>query len=428
MKARVFISGMGAICASGKSPREIWGALRGGSPALRPIQQWDSSRWPAPLAGEIAELEPRALVDDRKLHKLIARTDLFGLYAAERAVEESSCAAFRASLDPSLQSGFNDRTGIFVGSGGALYKSQYDFFPLLAQSAGDLAAFGRDFPGLIHPMWLLRTLPNNVLCHLGIRSGFKGPNACITNHGVSGALAVAEAAEAILAREADRAVAVGHNAPVEPQTVAHYHALGLLSADALRPFDARRSGTVLGEGAGSMVLESEESAGQRGAQVLGEYLGHGCAAEGESLLSVRDDGDGPERAMRLALADAGVDPADVGLIVAHGNGTEKSDASEARAILRVFGKAPPPVTGFKWAFGNVLDPGGILDSILALVSLREGEVPGIATLRNIDPACSGLRVLDRAGEPDGEIALVHCRGFGGLSAALVFRATRTAGR
>jgi 3-oxoacyl-[acyl-carrier-protein] synthase-1 len=362
-------------------------------------------------------------VDDRKLHKLLGRTDLLGLYAAERAAAAAGLAAFRSGLDPSSQNTFNDRTGVFVGSSGASYKDQYDFFPLLTQSAGDLGAFGRDVSASVHPMWLLRTLPNNVLCHLGIRSGFKGPNACITNHGVSGALAVVEAAEAIRAREADRAIAVGHDTPIEPQTVAYYHSMGLLSADALRPFDAGRTGTVLGEGAASMVLESEESARGRGAPVLGEILGHGCAAEGESLLSVRDDGDGPERAMRLALADGGITEAGVGLIVAHGNGTEKSDASEARAIRRVFGKAPPPVTGFKWAFGNLLEPGGLIDSVLALVSLQKGEVPGIATLRSLDPAGAGLSVLDRTGEPRGEVALVHSRGFGGLSAALLLRAT-----
>src|SRR5262249_2479008 len=155
--------------------------------------------------------------------------------------------------------------------------------------------------------------------------------------------------------------------------------------------------------------------------VLGEVLGHGTAAEGESLLSVRDDGEGPERAMRSAMADAGIDETDVGLIVAHGNGSQKWDASEALASGRGFGGSPPPVTGFKWAFGNLIDPGGVLDSALALVSLRRGEVPGVATLRELDSTFSRLPVLDRATELRGETVLVHCRGFAGLNVALVLR-------
>ena len=113
---------------------------------------------------------------------------------------------------------FNDRTGVFVGSGGGAYQNQYDFFPLLTAAQGDLRTFGSELSATVNPMWLLRTLPNNVLCHIGIRYGFKGPNACVTHHSVSGTLAIAEAAAAVRAGEADRAVAVGHDAPIEPQT------------------------------------------------------------------------------------------------------------------------------------------------------------------------------------------------------------------
>jgi len=272
-------------------------------------------------------------------------------------------------------------------------------------------------------MWLLRTLPNNVLCHIGIRYGFKGPNACILNHSASGILAVAEAAAALRADEADRAVAVGHDAPIEPETMLYYHALGLLAADTIRPFDTARSGTLLGEGAAALVLETASAARGRGAKVRGEYLGSGCVAEGEGLLSIRTDGDGLARAIVLALEEAEIGPADVGMIVAHGNGTTPSDASEASAIRSIFGTRPPPTTAFKWAFGHLLAASGIIDTVLALHSLRHGDVPGIATLRALDPACETMAVSTTAQPPRSDVALVLSRGFAGTNAALLLRAS-----
>jgi 3-oxoacyl-[acyl-carrier-protein] synthase-1 len=423
MSNKVMITGEGAICAAGKDPDEIWKAARAGRSAIETIQQWDSSSWPSRLAGEIADLNPRALVEDRKLHKLVRRTDLLGLYAAAKAIEDAGHVPYRDALDPAQSDLFNDRTGVYVGGGGALYQDQYDYFPLLTAAGGNLGTFGHQLAATVNPMWLLRTLPNNVLCHIGIRYGFKGPNACIINHAVSGILAVAEAAAALRAGEADRAVAIGHDSPIEPETILYYHALGLLAADAIRPFDTARSGTLLGEGAAALVLETASAARGRGAKVRGEYLGSGCVAEGEGLLSIRTDGDGLARAIVLALEEAEIGPTDVGMIVAHGNGTLSSDASEASAIRSIFGTSPPPTTAFKWAFGHLLPASGILDAVLALHSLRHGDVPGIATLRELDPACATLAVSRTAQAPRSDIALVLSRGFAGTNAALLLRAS-----
>jgi 3-oxoacyl-[acyl-carrier-protein] synthase-1 len=274
-------------------------------------------------------------------------------------------------------------------------------------------------------MWLLRTLPNNVLCHVGIRHGLKGPNACITNHSVSGLLAVVEAAEAIRAGECERAVAVGHDASIEPQMILYYHRLGLLAADAVRPFDADRSGSTMGEGAAALVLESEASAARRNAPVLGEFLGSGCGSDGLGLLPIREDGEGLARAITDALANAGLRPADVGFVVAHANGTRQSDASEARALKAVFGAAPPPVTGFKWAFGHLLAASGIVEAVVALAAVRAGgAVPGIANLRALDPECAGLPVSAGSQAPRSDVVLVLSRGFGGTNAAVLLRAAR----
>ena len=418
---KIVITGTGAVCASGMEPQAILAEVLAGRSAIGPIKQWDTSGWPVSQAGEVVDLNPRTLVEDRKLHKLIRRTDLFGLYAADRAIDACGILARRASLDEAAAAIYSDRSGVYVGSGGGNYQNQYDFLPLIAATQDDLPAFGRELVDTVNPMWLLRTLPNNVLGHIGIRHGLKGPNACITNHSVGGALALIEAAEALRQGEADRAVAVGHDMPIEPQMLLYYPRVGLVSSGTLRPFDARHDGCLFGEGAAALMLETEASASSRNAAVLGEVLGGALVTEAEGLLAIRDDGDGVARAIEQALADAKLRPQDVGMIVAHGNGTPQSDRSEAAALRAVFGAAMPPVTAFKWAFGHLVAAAGILDAVLALHALKQRVVPGITTLGSLDPQCAGLAVSASPQAPRSDVALVISRGFGGTNAALLVR-------
>jgi 3-oxoacyl-[acyl-carrier-protein] synthase-1 len=419
---RVVVTGSGAVCGAGMAPDRIVDAILAGRSAIAPVTQWDTTGWPSRIAAEIPEFNPRALVDDRKLHKLIRRTDLVGLYAAGRAIDGSGIVAHRGAMAAGAAAAYSDRTGVYVGSGGGNYENQYDYFPLFAAAGGALPAFGRELANTVNPMWLLRTLPNNVLGHIGIRHGLKGPNACITNHSVGGTLAVIEAFEALRTGEADRAVAVGHETPIEPQMILYYHRLGLLASETLRPFDARHDGSLFGEGAGALLLETAASAAERNAPVLGEILGGGYACEAQGLTSIRDDGDGLARAVSQALDGAQLAPADIGMVVAHGNGTPQSDISEAAAIRRVFGAAAPPVTGFKWAIGHTIAAAGILETVLALAALARGTVPGVANLERLDPACAGLPVSATAQTPRSKVALILCRGFAGTNAALVVRA------
>jgi 3-oxoacyl-[acyl-carrier-protein] synthase I len=421
MTERIVITGSGAVCAAGAQPDAILDRVLAGTTAIGPITLWDTSSWPTHNAGEIRDFNPRAMVEDRKLHKLIRRTDMVGLYAAGQAIERAGLVAHRDALPAAAAAVYNDRTGVIVGSGGGNFQNQYDYFPLLTEAHDELPAFGRELPNVVNPMWLLRTLPNNVLGHIGIKHNFKGTNACITAHSVGGLLAVSEACEALRAGEADRVVAVGHETPIEPQMVLYYHRLGLLATNELAPFDAARDGSQFGEGAGALVLETESSARERGATALGYMLGSGYATEAVGLLAIREDGDGPARAMAQALADAGVAPADVGMIVAHANGTPASDASEAAGIRRVFGSDVPPITGFKWAFGHLIAAAGIVETAVALAALARGTVPGIANLVTLDPACAGLPISAKAQVPRSKVALVLCRGFAGTNVAVVVR-------
>jgi 3-oxoacyl-[acyl-carrier-protein] synthase-1 len=424
---RIVITGSGAICAAGRSPEDILTALQSGQSAIAPIEQWDTTGWPRNRAGEIRGLEPAKLLGDRKILKFIRRSDVLGLYAGSRAIDASGITAWRDGLEPDAAATYSDRTGVYVGSGGGTYDSQYDYFPLMTSAAGSLVEFGRQLPDVVNPMWLLRALPNNVLCHLGIKYNLKGANACITNHSTSGMLAVIEAAEGLREGEADRAVAIAHDTPVEPQTLLYYDAVGVVAKEAVRPFDAAREGSLLGEGAGAIMLETEASAAARGAAVIGEFLGGGAATEAEGLLPIREDGDGPAAAIQAALDAAGLRAADVGMIVAHANGTRNSDASEAAAIRRVFGDDAPPVTGFKWAFGHLLAASGMIDTVIALAALRARSVPGIATLGELDPAIARIPASNAARAPRSDVALIVSRGFGGTNAALVLRAAPAVG-
>ena len=239
-------------------------------------------------------------------------------------------------------------------------------------------------------------------------------------------MAVVEAAGTIRSEEADRAVAVGHDTPFEPETLLHYYRLGLMAPDSLRPFDEQRKGTVFGEGAAALMLEVMADAHTRRAAVLGEFLGSGCTTEATGVVDVRPDGDGVSRAIQLALADAGIPKEDVGMIVAHGNGTPASDASEARALRRVFGDNLPPVTAFKWCFGHLIAASGVLDLVLALAALKQRIVPGIATLSSLDPQLAPFSAMRTDQRPLSDIALILCRGFGGMNVALLIRGSASA--
>jgi len=197
-----------------------------------------------------------------------------------------------------------------------------------------------------------------------------------------------------------------------------------MAEDTIRPFDRRRSGSLFGEGAGALVLETEASAAARNARVMGEVLGGGHVSEGTGLLAIRDDGDGLARAIGDALHDARIGPADIGMVVAHGNGTRQSDTTEAAALRRVFGQAMPPVTAFKWSIGHLIAAAGIVETVVALAALSQNTVPGIATLSEVDPECAGLPLSANPQTPRSDVALVLSRGFAGTDGALIVRASR----
>lgn len=418
---RVFITGLGALSASGHTVDDHWRAILAGESGIKDIQQWDLSSWSHRLAGEIKDYQPARMLPDRKLLKVISRQDVLGINAAMQAVEHSQLLAYRETL-PSADA-FNDKTAIFVGSPGNKYYQQYDFLPLIAKSKGDMKAFANQLFSEVHPTWLLRILPNNVLAYTGMTYGFKGVNHNIANHAAGGMQAIIEAYHAIKQGQAERAVVVAYDVGTEPQALFYYDKLGVLSARHLKPFDSEHDGTVMAEGAAAFVLESEDSVMARGAQHLGEVIGGQSSTEAAGLFSIERHGESLASLMHNTLSQYQVSAADVGLLVAHGNGSPKSDLSEAQAFDQVFGEHQTPLTAFKWAMGHTICASGVLDAVLTTQALKEKCVPGIANLDQVDAECAMLNVSRETRNLDDTkpYALIVNRGFASINACLLIK-------
>jgi len=419
---RVFITGLSALTSSGASADETWNAILAGQQGLDEIKQWDLSTWGHHLGGELKNFQPAKMLPDRKLIKVISRQDVLGINAAMQAVEHSQLLSYRDTLESAEL--FNDETAVFVGSPGNKYYQQYDFLPLLAKSGADMQQFAGQLFSEVHPMWLLRILPNNVLAYTGITYGFKGVNHNITNHAVGGMQAIIEAYHAIKAGHAARAVVVAYDVGTEPQALFYYDKLGVISSRHLKPFDSEHDGTILAEGAAALVLESEASVQARAAACFGEITGGMATSEAAGLFSIEAEGDPLASLIEDTLEKQALNPADIGLVIAHGNGNKKSDLSEAQAIKAVFGDYQVPVTAFKWSMGHTLCASGIVDAVLATYALRDKCIPGIANFISPSVACESIQVSHAHREMDANTrhALVINRGFASMNACLVIKA------
>lgn len=418
---RVFITGMGALTASGATVDETWASILAGDSGIDEIKQWDLSSWSHRLGGEIKDYQPAKLLPDRKLMKVISRQDVLGINAAVQAVQHSQLINYRDTLESADV--FNDETAVFVGSPGNKYYQQYDFLPLLSKTDGDMQAFAKQLFDEVHPTWLLRILPNNVLAYAGITYGFKGVNHNVVNHAVGGMQAIIEAYHTIKQGQAKRAVVVAYDVGTEPQALFYYEKLGVVSAQHLKPFDSAHDGTVMAEGAAALVLESEASALARGAVCYGEIVGGMSATEASGLFSIEADGAHLASLMQNTLDQHHVKPADVGLLVAHGNGNQSSDISEAKAFQTVFGEHQAPLTAFKWAMGHTICASGVLDTVLATQALQAKCVPGIANLDRLSSECVPLNASRETRPLDASkpYAMVINRGFASMNACLLIK-------
>lgn len=421
MSRSVYITGLSALTSVGLHIDSTWDALLQGKIGLAPIQEWQLDGWDSCLGGELKDFNPAKMLPDRKLMKVISLHDAIGITASVEAVRSAGLDAHAETLDDASREQWNEQTGVYVGSPGNKYFQQYDFLPLISKSQGQMPVFAADLFNEVHPMWLLRILPNNVLAYTGITYGYKGPNHNVTNHAVGGIQALIEAFHAVQNGEIERAVVVAYDQGIEPQSLYYYQKLGLISPDGLRPFDARHNGTVLANGAAALILESETSAKARGAHCYAQFVAGASSTEGQSLFSIDDNGQSLSHLCQDVLTEAELGAQDINAIVAHANGNPKSDNTEAQAITNLDLKAP--CTGFKWSYGHTITASGLLDAVLAAKCLDKRTLPGIAVLEKPAESCASLELhKTKQMLPDSANMLLLNRGFASMDAAVILRA------
>ena len=281
---------------------------------------------------------------------------------------------------------------------------------------------GRDVRA-VSPLFVPMMMPNAAAGMIAISLGAHGPGFSVSSACATGTHAIGEAKRMIELGEADVVVAGGTEAGMTPLCMAAFERMGALSRDGIsRPFDARRDGFVMGEGAGCLVLERGDLARERGAKIFGYVVGYGASNDAFHMTQPDETGRGATKAMKAALADAGADPGEVGYINAHGTSTPFNDKIETRAIHNVFNGGSPPVSSTKSAIGHLLGAAGAVEAVAVLCALQRGILPPTLNFGEPDPDCDLDYVPDGPREAPGlELAMSNSFGFGGQNACLAFR-------
>jgi len=349
-----------------------------------------------------SEFDPEAAMGP----KLARRSDRYTQLAFAAAVEAADEAGLPGDVDL-------ERLAILVGTGVGGLKTLED----------ECRAFVSGGERAVSPHFVPMMMPNAAAGAIAMKLGAHGPGFSVSSACATGSHAVGEAKRMLERGEADVVVAGGTEAAITPLCVAAFKRMGALSREGVsRPFDARRDGFVLGEGAAVIIMERADHARARGAKILGYVAGYGASNDAFHMTQPDNSGRGAEKAMRAALADAGVDPGEVGYINAHGTSTPFNDKIETLAIHSVFNGGSPPVSSTKSAIGHLLGAAGAVEAVATLEALRRGLLPATLNFENQDPDCDLDYVPDGPREAPGiTIALSNSFGFGGQNACLAFR-------
>lgn len=409
MSRRVVISGIGLVTPIGIGVEQNWSALLAGRSGAAPITLFDASQHTTTFACEVKDFDTDPWIDKR-LAKTLDRFVQFALVAAELAAK-----------DATLEFGQDEaeRVGVFVGSGMGGLRT-------LEQAHETLRTRG---PRRMSPYFVPSTIINLAPGHISIRFGAKGPNLSQVSACSTGAHAIGDAYCCIQRGDADVMFAGGAEAAVTPLGVGGFNAAKALSKRndaperASRPFDGQRDGFVMGEGAGVLVLEEEQRARRRGAQVYAEVVGYGLNADAHHITAPASDGEGAQRCMRMALKGAGLAPGDVGYVNAHGTSTRFNDSIETRALKAVFGAdaGRVPVSSTKSMTGHLLGAAGGVETAYAALALCRGVIPPTINYETPDPECDLDYVPNEPRETPVEVVLSNSFGFGGTNACLVLK-------
>ncbi|AEP12315.1 MULTISPECIES: beta-ketoacyl-ACP synthase II [Chloracidobacterium] len=407
MKRRVVVTGVGVVSPLGLDVPATWEALLAGTSGIGPITRFDATAFAVRIAGEVRGFDPAAFIEKKEIKKM----DPFIHYAIAAAEEAMRDSGLHINGDHAA------RVGVHIGSAlGGLTIIEREHTKL-----------HREGPHRVSPFFIPSAIINLASGQISIRFGAKGPNLASATACASGAHAIGESFRIIQAGDADVMLCGGAEAPVTPTGIGGFAAMRALStrnaepARASRPFDRQRDGFVMGEGAAVLVLEEREQALARGKRPLAEVVGFGQSADAFHLTHPSEVGDGAARAMRQALADAGIAPAEVGYLNAHATGTPAGDAAEAAAIHQVFGAAATSlaVSSTKSMTGHLLGAAGALEAVVAVLALRDGRIP--PTINLDEPEFDLDCVPCKAREMSLDYAMSNAFGFGGVNVSLVFR-------
>ncbi len=406
-RRRVVITGLGCVTALAESSGGLFAALCEGKSGISAVESFDVSEYPVRFGGEVKNFDVTKYIDRRE-SKRMDRFSQFAMAAAIQAVGDSG-------LDFSKEDAF--RAGVIVGTGiGGISEIEDQHSRLLNKG-----------PRHLSPFTVPRLMANAASGNIAIRYGLQGPNICTVSACASGAHAIGEAFCNIISGRSDIIITGGTEAALTPVGLASFCAARSLSTRneqptaASRPFDKDRDGFVLSEGAGIIILEEYEHAKKRGANIYAEILGYAATDDGYHITAPLPGGTGAAKAMKLALADAGIDKVDY--INAHGTSTELNDVAESEAIRTVFGEKAYniPVSSTKSCLGHLLGAAGAVELLICCKVIKDSIIPPTINLDNQDERCDLKMdfVPKKAREVKVNIALSNSLGFGGHNACLI---------
>ncbi|MGQ9456933.1 MAG: beta-ketoacyl-ACP synthase II [Anaerolineae bacterium] len=409
---RVVITGMGAITPLGNGVETYWKGLLEGRSGVGPMTHFDVSEYPTRIAALVKDFDPLDFMD-RKDVKRTARFTQYAWAAAAGAIAQ-------ARLDLSKEDPF--RVGVEIGSAvGAL--------EVIEQQSHILRERG---PRAIDAVGGIRVLINMAPCQIAIGFGLRGPANSPVAACATGIVAIGEATSRIRRGEVDVMLAGASESLLTPLAYAAFSRLGALSRQneepekACKPFDVRRDGTVMGEGAAVLVLETLERALRRDAPILAEVVGYSLTEDAYHMAAPEPDGTSAARAMERALAEARLEPGELGYICAHGTGTELNDLAETKAIKKALGDEAyrVPISSVKSMVGHMLGAAGAISAVTLVKVIQEGILPPTRNLETPDPECDLDYIRGEPRHQKVEVAVANAFGFGGQDACLVVRAFR----
>ncbi len=410
MRRRVVVTGLGLVTAVGNDVPATWSALMSGVSGADYIKKFDTEKFSVKFACEVKGFDPLSFLDKKEARRMGAFTH-FALAAADEAVKHSGIEINDSNAD---------MVGTYISSGiGDFWAIEREHEKLLNSG-----------PDRVSPFFIVSAIVNLASGNVSIRHGAKGPNSATATACSAGAHAIGDSFRLIERGDADAMICGGAESAITPMSVAGFASMRALSTrnddptSASRPFDAERDGFVIGEGAGILILEELEFAKARGANILAEIVGYGMSGDAFHVTMPDETGSGAIRVMERAIKDAGISPAEIGYVNAHGTSTPYNDKFESLAIKKVFGehaKNGLAVSSTKSITGHALGAAGGIEAVFSVLALKEHKLPPTINYQVPDPDCDLDYIPNAARDAQVDYVLSNSFGFGGTNASLIFK-------